>query len=54
VYNLFEEENPSIVVNFSAENHVDRSIEDHGVFLKTNSPYFSSKSVAELLVIAYS
>lgn len=33
---LFEEENFDFVVNFAAESHVDRSIEDPGVFLKTN------------------
>lgn len=33
---LFEEEKPDMVVNFAAESHVDRSIEDPGVFLKTN------------------
>ena len=33
---LFEEEKPDIVVNFAAETHVDRSIEDPEVFLKTN------------------
>ena len=36
VYELFEEEHPDIVVNFAAESHVDRSIEDPGVFLQTN------------------
>ena len=36
IYNLFEEENPSIVVNFAAESHVDRSIKDPSVFLQTN------------------
>ena len=36
VYKLFEEEKPDIVVNFAAESHVDRSIEDPGVFLQTN------------------
>jgi len=36
VYKLFEEENPDIVVNFAAESHVDRSIENPGVFLETN------------------
>ena len=36
VYKLFEEEHPDIVVNFAAESHVDRSIEDPGVFLQTN------------------
>lgn len=33
---LFEEEKPDIVVNFAAESHVDRSIEDPGIFLQTN------------------
>ena len=36
VYALFEEEKPDAVVNFAAESHVDRSIEDPGVFLQTN------------------
>ena len=36
VFRLFEEEHPDIVVNFAAESHVDRSIEDPGVFLQTN------------------
>ena len=36
VYKLFEEEHPDIVVNFAAESHVDRSIEDPEVFLDTN------------------
>ena len=36
MYALFEEEKPDIVVNFAAETHVDRSIEDPGVFLETN------------------
>ena len=33
---LFAEEKPDVVVNFAAESHVDRSIEDPGVFLQTN------------------
>ncbi len=36
VYRLFDEEKPDIVVNFAAESHVDRSIEDPGIFLQTN------------------
>ena len=36
VEKLFEEEKPDIVVNFAAESHVDRSIEDPGIFLQTN------------------
>ena len=33
VYKLFEEEHPDMVVNFAAESHVDRSIENPEVFL---------------------
>ena len=33
---LFEEERPDVIVNFAAESHVDRSIENPGVFLQTN------------------
>lgn len=36
VNRLFEEEHPDMVVNFAAESHVDRSIEDPALFLKTN------------------
>lgn len=36
VYRIFEEEKPNIVVNFAAESHVDRSIENPEIFLKTN------------------
>lgn len=36
VFNLFEEEKFDIVVNFAAESHVDRSIENPGIFLTTN------------------
>ncbi len=36
VYKIFEEETPDIVVNFAAESHVDRSIENPEVFLNTN------------------
>ncbi|MDO4544257.1 MAG: dTDP-glucose 4,6-dehydratase [Clostridia bacterium] len=36
VYRIFEEEKPNVVVNFAAESHVDRSIENPGVFLETN------------------
>lgn len=36
VNHLFEEEHPDIVVNFAAESHVDRSIENPEIFLKTN------------------
>ena len=33
---LFSEEHPDIVVNFAAESHVDRSIENPEIFLRTN------------------
>ena len=33
---VFETYKPDIVVNFAAESHVDRSIEDPGIFLRTN------------------
>ena len=36
VYEIFESENPDIIVNFAAESHVDRSIENPEVFLQTN------------------
>ena len=36
VYQIFREEHPDIVVNFAAESHVDRSIENPDVFLDTN------------------
>ncbi len=36
IYSLFEEEKPDIIVNFAAESHVDRSIENPEIFLQTN------------------
>ena len=33
---IFKEEHPDIVVNFAAESHVDRSIENPCIFLQTN------------------
>jgi len=36
VFSLFEDEKPDIVVNFAAETHVDRSIDNPEVFLQTN------------------
>ncbi len=36
IYKIFENEKPDIVVNFAAESHVDRSIENPEIFLKTN------------------
>mgnify|MGYP002626454225 CR=1 FL=1 len=36
VYKLFDKEKPDIVVNFAAESHVDRSIEEPELFLRTN------------------
>jgi len=36
VYKIFEDEKPDMLVNFAAESHVDRSIEDPGIFIQTN------------------
>ncbi len=36
VFNLFEEMKPDVVINFAAESHVDRSITDPEVFVRTN------------------
>lgn len=36
LFSIFEKELPEIVVNFAAESHVDRSIENPEIFLKTN------------------
>ncbi len=36
VEQIFQKEHPDMVVNFAAESHVDRSIEDPGPFLQTN------------------
>lgn len=36
VYEIFEKEKPNIVVNFAAESHVDRSIDNPSIFLQTN------------------
>ncbi len=36
VAKAFSEENPDIVINFAAESHVDRSINDTGIFMQTN------------------
>lgn len=33
---IFEKEQPDVVVNFAAESHVDRSIKNPGIFLSTN------------------
>ena len=33
---IFSEQKPDVVVNFAAESHVDRGIEDPELFLKTN------------------
>lgn len=37
IYSLFERERPDIIVNFAAESHVDRSIDNPGIFLFTNT-----------------
>lgn len=36
IMELFDRERPDIIVNFAAESHVDRSITDPGVFVRTN------------------
>lgn len=36
IYSIFAKERPDVVVNFAAESHVDRSIENPGLFLETN------------------
>ena len=36
VFAVFEEEKPDAVINFAAESHVDRSIENPSIFLQTN------------------
>ncbi len=36
VYEVFEKEKPDYCINFAAESHVDRSVEDPEIFLRTN------------------
>ncbi len=36
IFDIFDKERPNIVVNFAAESHVDRSIEDPTAFLRSN------------------
>ena len=36
IQEIFQKENPDMVINFAAESHVDRSIEDPMQFVKTN------------------
>ena len=36
IYKIFEAEKPDMVVNFAAESHVDRSIDNPEIFLQTN------------------
>ena len=36
VYDLFEKERPDVIINFAAESHVDRSIVNPELFLRTN------------------
>ena len=36
IYGIFETERPDAVINFAAESHVDRSIENPSIFLQTN------------------
>jgi len=44
VYNVFEVQNPDIVVNFAAESHVDRSIENPELFFKNK--HYRNKRIA--------
>lgn len=36
IFKIFEDEKPDVIVNFAAESHVDRSIDDPEIFLRTN------------------
>lgn len=36
IFKIFEDERLNMIINFAAESHVDRSIEDPGLFLQTN------------------
>lgn len=36
MFALFEEKKPDAVINFATESHVDRSIEDLGIFFQAN------------------
>ena len=36
IFSLFEQEHPDVVINFAAESHVDRSITDPEIFVRTN------------------
>lgn len=36
IFEIFEAERPDVIVNFAAESHVDRSIDNPGIFLQTN------------------
>ena len=36
IFDIIEKEKPNIIVNFAAESHVDRSIDNPGIFLETN------------------
>ena len=40
VEQIFQQYDIDVVINFAAESHVDRSIEDPAVFLKTNVAYY--------------
>lgn len=37
VFKIFDRERPDIVINFAAESHVDRSIKNPEIFMKTNA-----------------
>ena len=54
VYKLFEEEHPDMVVNFAAESHVDRSIENPQVFLDTRYQQMRYTEICHLTALTFS
>ena len=48
IMDLFEKEKFDVVVNFAAESHVDRSIEDPGIFVQTNVKRYHQVSTDEV------
>ena len=46
IYKIFEDEKPDVVVNFAAESHVDRSIENPEIFLKAIAHFNIDKKEA--------
>ena len=52
MFEIFKTEPPDIIVNFAAESHVDRSIENPGVFLNTNIVACSAEFKLDMTFIA--